>query len=71
MAGGMSFPVCFNEIAMICKQIMKRITGSWLFHEYVPKFNREKKIYTDEIAIKAEAYTNRECINGYSISLKN
>ncbi len=29
------------------------------------------KIYTDEIAIKVEAYTNRKCINGYSISLKN
>jgi hypothetical protein len=43
----------------------------WLFHEYVPKFNRGKTIYTDEIAIKVEAYTNRECINGYSISLKN
>jgi hypothetical protein len=27
--------------------------------------------YINEIAIKAEAYTNQECINGYSISLKN
>ncbi len=30
-----------------------------------------KKAMYDEIAIKAEAYTNRECINGYSISLRN
>jgi hypothetical protein len=29
------------------------------------------KIYTDEIAIRAEAHANRKCTNGYSISLRN
>jgi len=34
----------------------------------IPKFHLYKmKIYTDEIAIRANAHTNRKCINGNSM----
>jgi len=29
--------------------------------------NKAPKVYTDEIAIRPKAHTNRKCINGYSL----
>jgi hypothetical protein len=55
-----------DEIAMCAKVHTNRKMNKWLFHEYVPKFNREKTIYTNETTKK---YHERDGFAGSRQSL--